>query len=173
MSAKLLAWGPRFRSIEAGLKNDDLAKHNKNVIVAGEKKVRVPLSGFDLPTLPTMKEGEDEKEYWDADERLVRKMMARGALGQADMGAPRRFIDALVTKELVLVMDPVTKDWVPLDEDAAPKPTAKNTWPFALASAVIAKVAGGQGEVPLATTDDGDKAASTANGSRKKNKKKQ
>lgn len=175
-SAKLIAWGPRFRSIEAGLKNDNLALYNKNVIVANEKKVRVPLSGFDMPPLPALKEGEDEKAFWDADEKLVRKLMAKGT-SNSDSEAPRRFIDALVTKEIVSVMDPSTKEWVPLDESAAPKPTAKSTWLFSLASMIAAKVGFGQQNLSGVAIDKDQEVSSSEpvvnNGGKKKNKKKQ
>lgn len=176
-SAKLVAWGPRFRSIEAGLKNDNLALYNKNVIVANEKRVRVPLSGSDMPPLPELKQGEDEKAYWDADERLIRKIMAKRT-SNSDSETPRRFIDALVTKEGVSVMDPSTKEWIPLDESAAPKPTAKSTWPFSLASTIAAKLGlGQQGSTPSVAIDENQAASSSdpvvSNGGKKKNKKKQ
>lgn len=178
-SAKLLAWGPRFRSIESGLKNDNLASYNKNVIIAVEKKVRVPLSGFNLPALPAKTGGEDEKEYWDSDEKLVRKAMAKGTSGQAggDSSGPRRFIDALVTKEMVFVLDPEVKDWVPLDENAAPKPTIKSTWPFSLTYWIMAKAGlgphAGVSPASRGEEDANDAVHLTTNGGKKKNKKKQ
>ncbi|UZJ52422.1 hypothetical protein CBS101457_001742 [Exobasidium rhododendri] len=180
-SSKLLAWGPRFRSIESGLKHDNMAEYNKNVIIAGEKKVRVPLSGLDLPALPAKKSGEDEKEYWDNDEKLIRKAMAKGTSTQnaGECGGPRRFIDALVTKEMVFVMEPSSKEWVPLDENAAPKPSAKSTWPFSLANSLLAKAGlGREGNASSETEEEIKTPAATAsavasNGMKKKNKKRQ
>jgi DnaJ family protein C protein 1 len=174
-SAKLLAWGPRFRSIEAGLENDNLAAYNKNIIVPAEKKVRVPLSGFDLTPPAPKTEGMDEKEYWDNDEKLVRKLMAKSASNGSEPEGPRRFIDALVTKEAVFIISPGSKEWIPLDENAAPKPTAKDTWPFTLALAVAAKVGYGQQGTPTAisTEDEIDPAPVVNGGKKKKNKKRQ
>lgn len=172
-SAKLLAWGPRFRSIEAGLRNDNLAAHNKNIIVPAEKRVRVPLSGFDLTPLTPKAAGEDEKEYWDNDEKLVRKLMAKAASNGSDSEGPRRFIDALVTKEAVFIMYPGSKEWIPLDENAAPKPTARDTWPFTLASAVAGKVGFGQQKASAAIdADDATDPTPVVGGGKKKNNKK-
>jgi hypothetical protein len=174
-SAKLLAWGPRFRSIEAGLRNDNLATYNKNIIVSSEKKVRVPLSGFDLSPLASKAEGEDEKEYWDNDEKLIRKEMAKSASTGSECEGPRRFLEALVTKEVVFVMDPSSKEWIPLDENAAPKPTARDTWPFALVDLLAAKVGLGHREAPVAVASDEADTATVASSSatKKKNKKRQ
>jgi curved DNA-binding protein CbpA len=147
MTAKVLAWGPRFRSIEAGLKadkSDDL--NNKGVIVPPEKRVRVPLSGLDVPPLAPKRADEDERAYWDNDEKAVRKAIAANSVNSACCSgdsAPRKQIDAMVTRESeVFIMDPYTNDWVPLDDTAAPKPSMLDTWPARMLGNCAALVTG-------------------------------
>lgn len=177
-SAKLSAWGPRFRSIEAGLKNDTLHVHNKNVIVAAEKKVKIQLTGVELQPLAPLRPTDNEKEYWDEDEKAVRKAMAKSASHQHAgdcCDGPRRPIDALVTKDMVFVMPPGSKEWVPLDDQAAPKPTAKDTWPFTVVYSILNVVGGsktGESTVPE-TEDEVSSLTNTPNSKKNKNKKQQ
>lgn len=159
-NAKLLAWGPRFRSIEAGLAIDGTDEHNKNIIVAPEKKVRVPLSGIDIPPLAPRgaASADDDAAYWDNDEKAVRKAMAtRGvSSNMAECGGGgRKHIDALVTRdEGVFIMDPSSNAWMPLDASDAAKPSWLDTWPCTTARSVLAKAGGGSGSAP-SSMDDG------------------
>ncbi|MCO5589977.1 hypothetical protein L7F22_043946 [Adiantum nelumboides] len=184
-TAKVLAWGPRFRSIEDGLKTGDNSQ-NKNVIVPGEKKVRVPLSGLDIPEITPRKPEEDETAYWDNDEKAVRKAIAAGTSANnnsaLEYGSTRRYADALVTRESeVLIMDPVSKEWTPLDLSSNPKPSFSNTWSFNLVRGIVAKVVpssgGGAIHSELQGSDNNaSNAVSSVDGSsskKRKNKKKQ
>lgn len=184
-TAKVLAWGPRFRSIEEGLKTGDNSQ-NKNVIVPGEKKVRVPLSGLDIPELVPRKPDEDETFYWNNDEKAVRKAIATGTSANnnaaLEYGSSRRYVDALVTRESeVLIMDPVSKEWTQLDLESAQKPTFSHTWAFNLARGIASKFVprSSEGTSNLGTEsndNDASNATSEVNGSnskKRKNKKKQ
>lgn len=116
-SAQLVAWGPRFQSEPKD----------------GSKRVRVPLSGFPgLPPAP--RAGADGNVDWDAAEREVRQTMSSGG---AQAGPGVRMVDALVTPEMVFVLDPATGEQLPLDESAAPRPTLMDTWPFRLAHSTL------------------------------------
>ena len=111
-SAQLVAWGPRFQSIEADAKSPS------------EKKVRVPLSGFDLPPAPSAKGG---KVDWDEEESKIRKAMAAGLNGGQ---AQARTVDVLVSPTSVLVHDKLSDEWLSLNEDSVHIPTLRDTWPF-------------------------------------------
>lgn len=144
-TAKVLAWGPRYRSIEAEISKGGELKLNKGVIIPAEKKVRLPLGGIDIPDPSPTSADEDEASYWDNDEKAIRKALSSKGNSVIDNGGSRKSIDALVIRDgAVFVLDPSNQEWMPLDDSATRKPTMASTWPFALVTQLLQFVKKGE-----------------------------
>lgn len=149
-TAKIMAWGPRFRFFDERLKQGDPLDFT---VVHTEKRVRIPLSSFyELPPFAKKPDGEID---WEEDEKNVRKAISKGASSTTSTGERAtgpRMIDAKVTKDNVFICEPGTKDnWLPLDVDSgAPRPTIRDTWAVGLVLNSLSKIGMG----PKAATEE-------------------
>ncbi len=139
-SAQLVAWGPSF---EAPASTGTAAEQARSS--GSERKVRVPLGGFDgLPPKPKAVAGTPNAQQWAEHEKEMRQALA----AQSSGGAARfgRFVDVFVGPDgNCEVLDPGSGDRLSLNEDAIAKPSMAQTWPVALGRKLLGSVTGGSG----------------------------
>ena len=159
-SAKLVAFGPGFENPEGPFAKSVAAASADGAVgrtLSGERKVRVPLSGFDsLPAPPHFGAVPSE---WEEHERTLRKHMATQSGGGAG-----RLVDIFVSADgnSVAAVDPASGERLPLDADAVPPPSFWATWPFAAFKSTLAKVAGGSSTAAAVDNDVDDEVNGTS-----------
>ncbi|SPO20903.1 related to ERJ5 - Type I membrane protein preserves the folding capacity of the endoplasmic reticulum [Ustilago trichophora] len=151
MSARLVAWGPRYQALLASLLYSDSITPAlpTSKIPTTEKKVRVPITGFPtLPAFPSPASIKSGSVDWDVQESLTRSVINNPTISD---GAP--IVECLVHETDVLLLDKFSGDWIRLDEDDARPSQLHQTWPFRLVSALVNKLTGKHEDV-LAEVDD-------------------
>ena len=139
MSARLVAWGPRYQALYAALVYPSTSPAlPTSKIPSTEKKVRVPITGFPtLPQFPSPTAIKSGSVDWDVQESLTRSVLNNpGVSGEVPI------VECLVHEEDVLLMDKFTGEWVRLDEEDAQESKFHQTWPFRLVSAVVNRFTG-------------------------------
>lgn len=142
MSARLVAWGPRYQAILASVlfTSDTPAGVPPSKIPQTEKKVRVPITGFaSLPAFPpthAIKAGDVD---WDVQEQLTRSLLSNPASSATD-GVP--IVECRVKGDEVALYDKFSNEWVRLEEDDARPSGVLQTWPVRLVGALVNKVTG-------------------------------
>ncbi|EST09942.1 DnaJ [Kalmanozyma brasiliensis GHG001] len=137
MSARAVAWGPRYQALLAGLLFPAKPAVGGSKVTETERKVRVPITGFPLPAFPSSTAIQGGTVDWDVQENLARTALS--AATSSD-GAP--IVDCLVQGEDVLLLDRFSGDWVRLDENDARPSGMLQTWPVRLVGAIVNKVTG-------------------------------
>lgn len=133
-SALAAAWGAWFQTPA------DAVKGTKPRSIPAQKKVRVPLYGYDdLPPAPTP--GADGSIDWDAEGHKVREALAR-----YKPSPEVTMLDVMVFSDGSMAMvDEGLGEWMPIEPlDAANAPSWKKTWPFEMAGALLARATGSQ-----------------------------
>lgn len=150
MSARLVAWGPRYQALLAALLHPSTTPAlPASKIPSTEKKVRVPITGFPtLPAFPSSTAIQSGSVDWNAQEALTRNVLSNTNVAD---GAP--IVECLVHEQDVLLLDKFSGDWVALDENDAMPSTFHQTWPFRLVGALVNKVTGKHEDV-LTEVDD-------------------
>ncbi|CDR99748.1 hypothetical protein [Sporisorium scitamineum] len=152
MSARLVAWGPRYQAILASLFDETPAGVQPSKISQMEKKVRVPITGFpSLPAYPSAAAIKSGTVDWDVQEQLTRSVLSNPAVSD---GAP--IVECLVHKDDVLLHDKFSQEWVKLDEDDAKPSGFHQTWPFRLVGALVNRVTGKHEDVLGEVEDEQD-----------------
>lgn len=163
MSARLVAWGPRYQAILASLLYPTVPGMSPSKTALVEKKVRVPITGFpNLPLFPTTPNAD-----WDVQESLARTTLSSATTD----GAP--IVDCLVHKEDVLLHDKFTGEWVRLDENDAQPSGVWQTWPVRLGQALVNRVTGAHEDVLGEVDEEEEKeevGKKAKRGGKKKNK---
>lgn len=139
MSARLVAWGPRYQAILASLLHPAPAMPTSK-LASTEKKVRVPITGFPslppFPATPLIKNGSVD---WDKQEKAARDALATTTSASVE-GAP--IVDCLVKGQNVLLLDKFSGEWVRLDEEDAQPSGFGSTWPIRFVKAVVNRFTG-------------------------------
>lgn len=139
MSARLVAWGPRYQQILASLLYPTPAMPTSK-FASTEKKVRVPITGFpSLPSFPSPASITAGTVDWDKQESLTRSTLSSTTSASVD-GAP--IVECMVQGEDVLLFDKFSSDWVRLDEEDAKASGFGQTWPLRLVRAVVNRFTG-------------------------------
>ncbi|SNX81640.1 related to ERJ5 - Type I membrane protein preserves the folding capacity of the endoplasmic reticulum [Melanopsichium pennsylvanicum] len=157
MSARLVAWGPRYQALLAGLLYDHVSSPSpalpKSKIPSVEKKVRVPITGFSqLPTFPSSTTIQNGSVDWDVQESLARLAISNATSPNAGEGAP--IVECVVHQQDVLLLDKFTGDYVRLDENDASPSTFTQTWPVRLVQAIINRFTGRHEDVLTEVQDE-------------------
>ncbi|CBQ67728.1 conserved hypothetical protein [Sporisorium reilianum SRZ2] len=148
MSARLVAWGPRYQALLASLlyPSSAPAGPTPSKLPQTEKKVRVPITGFPaLPAFPAPSAIAAGSVDWDVQEHLTRAVLSSPAV--ASDGAP--IVECKVHGQDVLLHDKFSDEWVRLDEADARACGVAETWPVRLVRALVNRVTG-RGEDVLA-----------------------
>ena len=144
MSARLVAWGPRYQAILASFIAATPAGVGASKVASTEKKVRVPITGFpSLPAFPSTAAIKAGSVDWDVQESLTRTVLSNPSAGSD--GAP--IVECLVHKEEVFLHDKFSNEWVRLDENDAVAAGMLQTWPVRLVAAVVNRITGRQEDV--------------------------
>ncbi|CCF54054.1 hypothetical protein NDA11_006022 [Ustilago hordei] len=176
MSARLVAWGPRYQAILASLlyptETTPALPPSKLALV--EKKVRVPITGFPtLPAFPAPTAIKTGAADWDAQEAATRAVIANPSATSAADGAP--IVECLVHEADVFLLDKFSNDWVLLSEEDAQQSQFHQTWPFRLVAALVNKVTGKHEDVLTEVEEEVEEKVeevkAAAAGAGKKNKK--
>ncbi len=160
MSARLVAWGPRYAAILASIRHPPTPPATVSKLATAEKKVRVPITGFSLPAFPSDAQIKSNAVDWDALETQTRNVL----VSTSGDGAP--IVDCLVHGADVLLLDKFSGDYIALDEDDAQPAQFHTTWPFRLVAALANKVTGKHEDVLTEVDETSQQPAKT----NKKNK---
>lgn len=161
MSARLVAWGPRYQAILAAQlypsSSDTTPALPNSKLPQTEKKVRVPITGFPtLPAFPSASAIQSNSVDWDHQESLARSVLTNPSSTSAAHGAP--IVECTVHETDVLLYDKFSGQWVPLDEEDAKPSQWHQTWPFRLAAAVVNKFTHNHEDVLAEPADDDHQA---------------
>lgn len=154
MSARLVAWGPRYQAILASLLVDQSTPAGlmPSKVARVEKKVRVPITGFpSLPAFPTTAAITSGSVDWDTQESLTRTVLTNPS-SAGDSGAP--IVECLVHEQDVSLLDKYSNEWIKLDENDASPTKVTQTWPFRLVAAVVNRFTGQHEDVLGEVEDD-------------------
>ncbi|KAL4398960.1 endomembrane system protein [Malassezia pachydermatis] len=128
-SALAAAWGAWFQTPA------DAVKGTKPKSIPAQKKVHVPLHGFeDMPPAPLAGDVSAGQVDWDEEGHKIRKVLSAHH-GNVNV----RMVDVMVYSDSSMaIIDDETNEWItvePLNE--ADAPSVKTTWPFTLAQSLL------------------------------------
>lgn len=134
-SAYALAWGAWYQT------PSDASKAIKPKARPGEKKVRVPITGFaDLPPAVSQSAIEAGNVNWDEEGENIRKAITAAPATFAEGAAPRLLDIVVFSDGSMAATEPESLEWIPLEPmDDKDAPSLRSTWPVTLASSLFSK----------------------------------